>query len=70
MDGHIATLRGAIAFIEKFGLSLQYFSNIINQIENGKSRFIALVYEVESKFAILKEKAQVLRFHYFHFFTI
>ncbi|XP_026324952.1 uncharacterized protein LOC113233931 [Hyposmocoma kahamanoa] len=59
VDGHIAALRGAISFLEKFGLSLQYVSNILSQIENGKSRFIALVYDVESKFTIMKQKAQI-----------
>lgn len=59
MDGNIRTLRGVIVTLSKIGINLEYFSNIVDQIENGKNQFISLLADFDTKFAVLKEQAKV-----------
>lgn len=59
VDENVRQLRGTIAIFERIGIRLDYFSNILDQIVNGKNQFTSLLAEFETKFENMKEKAKV-----------
>lgn len=59
MDDYIKALRSVFNTLQKWGIKIDTFTNVINQVEDGKQTFIDITNDFENKFEGIKKQVHV-----------